>query len=125
MFTYIRSFLLIFLCLYIGKGIVWITHIPISASIIGMLLLFILLALHLIPGAWIKDGSELFIKHMTLFFVPVSVGLMDHFDILQTQAASLLVGTLGSSLIVFVVIGKLNQILATHYEKKQKDKELL
>lgn len=123
MISYIRSFIILMACLYAGKGIVWLTNIPISASIIGMLLLFCLLALHILPSLWVKEGSSLLVKHMTLFFVPIGVGLMQHFSILRAQGPALLISTLGSSLIVFVIIGKMNHIIATKYEKKQLNDE--
>lgn len=123
MFSYFRSFIILIACLFVGKGIVALTGIPISASIIGMLFLFILLALNILPVTWVKDGSSFLIKHMTLFFVPIGVGLMEHFSIIQAQAAALLAGSIGSSLIIFLVIGKLNHILATKYQNTHKTEE--
>lgn len=123
MLSYFRSFIILMACLYIGKGIVALTGILISASIIGMLLLFALLALNIFPVAWVKDGCSFLIKHMTIFFVPIGVGLMEHFSIIQTQAAALLAGSIGSSLIIFVVIGKLNHILASRYQHTHDTKE--
>lgn len=116
MFNFIRSFTIIFACLYLGKAFIYITNIPISASIIGMLILFFLLAFQIIPVIWIQSGCQLFIKHMALLFVPVGVGLMEHFDLLRNQACSILLSTFASSCVVFIIVG----ILTEYLMEKQK-----
>ncbi|MGF1679684.1 CidA/LrgA family protein [Photobacterium makurazakiensis] len=112
--AYLRSFFIIFVCLIIGKGIQHLTQLAIPGSIIGMLLLFALLSIGLIPAHWTMKGCHFLIRHMALLFVPVGVGLINYLDLLQTNALTILLSTLGSSIIVFVVIG-----LTVQYKEKQ------
>ena len=111
---YLRSFVIIFLCLMLGKGIQAFTHVAIPGSIIGMLILFIVLSMGLIPSHWAKEGCHLLIHHMALLFVPVGVGLMNYLDLLTANTWPILLSTIGSSMIVFLVIG----ITAHHKEKE-------
>ncbi|GAB3528519.1 MULTISPECIES: CidA/LrgA family protein [Photobacterium] len=111
--AYLRSFSVILICLFIGKAIQHLTQLAIPGSIIGMLLLFIVLSMGLIPSSWAKEGCHLLIRHMALLFVPVGVGLMNYLDLLSANTLPILLSTIGSSLIVFLVIG-----VATHYKEK-------
>ena len=112
--TYLRSFIIIFLCLIAGKGIQHLTQLAIPGSIIGMLVLFTILSLGLIPSHWAKEGCHLLIRHMALLFVPVGVGLINYLDLLSANTLPIFLSTIGSSLIVFLVIG-----IATHHKEKQ------
>ncbi|WP_299020029.1 CidA/LrgA family protein [uncultured Photobacterium sp.] len=112
--AYLRSFSIIFLCLLAGKAFQHLTGIAIPGSIIGMLLLFFTLAIGAVPPRWAKEGCNLLIRHMALLFVPVGVGLINYLDLISANTLPILFSTIGSSLVVFIVIG-----LATHYKEKQ------
>ncbi|CAH0539679.1 CidA/LrgA family protein [Vibrio marisflavi] len=99
---YLVSFLLIFICLFIGKGIQSLLGVSIPGSIFGMLILFALLATNVVPLKWVKPGASLFIRYMVFLFVPISVGLMQHFDVLISSALPILASTLGGTFIVLV-----------------------
>ncbi len=102
---YVVSMGLIFLCLVAGINIQHLLGISIPGSIIGMLILFALLASGLVPSDWVKPGASLFIRYMVLLFVPISVGLMEHFDMLIANALPILASAVGGTLIVLVVLG--------------------
>ena len=98
----------------IGKGIQHFSGIAIPGSIIGMLLLFLSLSMGLVPAHWAMPGCHFLIRHMALLFVPVGVGLMNYLDLIQNNSLTILLSTIGSSVVVFVVIG-----IATHYKEQQ------
>lgn len=112
--AYLRSFSIIFICLFLGKAIQQVTQLAIPGSIFGMLLLFAVLSMGLIPSHWAKEGCHLLIRHMALLFVPVGVGLINYLDLLSANTLPILLSTIGSSLIVFLVIG-----IAAHHKEKQ------
>ncbi|MCV5662476.1 CidA/LrgA family protein, partial [Escherichia coli] len=58
--------------------------------------------LGLVKVDWVKPGATLFIRYMILLFVPISVGLMQHFDMLLANALPIIASAVGSSLIVLV-----------------------
>ncbi|ELC0657316.1 CidA/LrgA family protein [Vibrio fluvialis] len=102
---YVVSMGLIFLCLLAGINLQSWLEVSIPGSIIGMLILFSLMAGGLIPVEWVKPGANLFIRYMVLLFVPVSVGLMAHFDMLVANAWTIIASAIGGTTLVTVTLG--------------------
>lgn len=96
------SFALIMGALGIGNTIQTFTGISVPGSVLGMLVLFLSMALGLVKVEWVKPGATLFIRYMILLFVPISVGLMQHFDMLIANALPIFASAVGGSLIVLV-----------------------
>ena len=76
---YLRAFVLIYACLYAGIFIASLLPVTIPGSIIGMLILFVLLALQILPAKWVNPGCYVLIRYMALLFVPIGVGVMQYF----------------------------------------------
>lgn len=102
---YVISMGLILLCLLAGINIQQWMDTSIPGSIIGMLILFSLMASGLVPSKWVQPSASLFIRYMVLLFVPISVGLMDHFDMLLANALPILASAVGGTFIVLIVLG--------------------
>lgn len=102
---YAVSMGLIFLCLIAGINIQHLLDTAIPGSIIGMLILFSLMASGLVRPDWVRPSATLFIRYMVLLFVPISVGLMEHFDMLLANAWPILASAVGGTLIVLVLLG--------------------
>ncbi|MBD1575666.1 CidA/LrgA family protein [Vibrio sp. S11_S32] len=123
---YIISFAIIMGCLWLGNGIQALLSLSIPGSIFGMLILFALLASGLIKVQWISPSAHAFIRYMIILFVPISVGLMDHFPMLIDNALSIFASSVGATTIVLVVLAlSLQKILSSHdkVEKTSKSKE--
>lgn len=105
----LRAFIIIYLCLYAGTGVSALLPVTIPGSILGMLILFTLLALQLLPVEWVKPGSTLLIRYMGLLFVPISVGIMSYTDVLSAQFGPIVVSVVVSTFIVLLTVG-----LASH-----------
>ena len=52
-----------------------------------------------------RPSATLFIRYMVLLFVPVSVGLMEHFDMLYANVFPVLASVIGGSFIVLITLG--------------------
>ncbi|MGF1721050.1 CidA/LrgA family protein [Vibrio kyushuensis] len=102
---YVISMALIVVSLLIGNAIQTWLNTAIPGSIFGMLILFGLLTSGLVSVDWVKPSATLFIRYMILLFVPISVGLMLHFDTLIENALPILAGTIGATFIVLVTLG--------------------
>ncbi len=113
---YLRAFILIYLCLYAGIFIASLLPITIPGSIIGMLLLFLLLGLQILPAKWVEPGCSVLIRYMALLFVPIGVGVMQYYDLLKAQYGPILVSCLISTLVVFLVVSWSSHIV--HGERK-------
>lgn len=101
---YLRAFLLIYLCLIIGNLISNLLPFSLPGSIIGMLVLFSLLTVQIIPVHWIQPGCHLLLKNMTLLFIPIGVGIMNYYDMLSQQIIPILLSCIISTLIIMIIV---------------------
>lgn len=118
---YLRAFIIIYLCLYAGNGLALLLPITIPGSIIGMLILFALLACRILPVKWVKPGCHLIIRYMALLFVPISVGVMSYTDILTEQFGPIVVSCVVSTFLVLTVVGLSTHKLHTRPVKESRD----
>ncbi|WP_353142450.1 CidA/LrgA family protein [Acinetobacter pragensis] len=86
----------------IQKGL----NLPVSAGVIGLLLLTAALLSGIFKLEWIKQGSDLILAELVLFFVPIVVGLIKYKTLFLTQ---------GWQLIVAVVLGTICVMVCTAY----------
>ncbi|UJR54090.1 CidA/LrgA family protein [Dickeya zeae] len=108
---YLRAFALIYLCLLIGNAISALLPITIPGSILGMLVLFALLASQILPSRWVKPGCQLLIRYMALLFVPIGVGVMNYYGIVRDQFGPIVVSCLVSTFVVMIVVGYTTQMV--------------
>lgn len=99
------SLVLLFMFLYLGKLMVYFFPIGIPDSILGMLLLLMGLVSGIIKVEWVIPGGRLLIRYMTLFFLPICVELMEHFDLLAQNLNSLVLSNILSTSLSLVLIG--------------------
>ncbi|QLB14828.1 murein hydrolase transporter LrgA [Mannheimia granulomatis] len=99
------SLVLLFMFLYLGKLMVYFFPIGIPDSILGMLLLLIGLVSGIIKVEWVIPGGRLLIRYMTLFFLPICVELVEHFDLLAQNLNSLVLSNILSTSLSLVLIG--------------------
>lgn len=114
LFSYGRGLILLTLCLWVGNIISKIIPVMIPGSIIGLLLLFFLLAFQLIPTCWIKNSCNLFMRYMTVLFIPAAMGIMDNYSLLLENWIPIIFSTVGGSLIVLIFTA----FLTENFQKK-------
>lgn len=66
----------LWLIFLVASYIVAQTGIPLPGGVLGMIIMFILLATGIIPERMVKVGADLLLSHLTLLFIPIAVGLM-------------------------------------------------
>ncbi|MFE8103310.1 CidA/LrgA family protein [Brenneria goodwinii] len=126
---YLRAFALIYLCLLAGNAISALLPIVIPGSIIGMLVLFALLASQILPSDWVRPGCHMFIRHMAMLFVPIGVGVMNYYDLLSQQFGPIVISCLVSTFFAMIVVGFSTQLMQKEHaiagekELLPKDKE--
>lgn len=114
-----RAFILIYACLYLGSGIAVLLPISIPGSIIGMLILFLLLATQWVPVPWAKPGCHILIRYMALLFVPIGVGVMQYADLLRTQFGPVVISCTVSTLIVLVTVSGCSHLVHGRTSSRQ------
>ena len=107
----IRQCAILFGCLALGELIVYLTHIPLPSSILGMLLLTFLLKTGWIKLQWVQGLSDFLVANIGFFFVPPGVALMLYFDLIQAQFWPIVCATVVSTVLVLAVTGWVNQML--------------
>lgn len=115
----VRCFAILYCLLKISEKITSYLPIQLPASIIAMAILFLLMALQIIPMTWMRFGCQLIIKYMALFFIPATMGMMDTYQALIHDFIPILGGNLFSTLIVFLVV----VFLADKFAKQKEDKQ--
>lgn len=87
----------------VGEIIVRALGLPLPGPVLGMLLLFIGLA---IRGQTPKQLNQLatgLLQHLSLLFVPAGVGVMSYLAVIKTHWAPLLITIVGSTLLAVMV----------------------
>lgn len=106
----IRQFAVIFGCLALGEFVVAVTGIRLPSSIIGMILLAAFLELGWIRPRWVQTLSDFLVRNLGFFFIPPGVAVMLYFDIIAAELLPILVATVVSTILVFVVTGWVHQL---------------
>lgn len=107
-----RSALILLLFLYLGKAVQYLTHLPIPGSIFGLLLLFLGLNIRLIPLHYVLPTGNFLLNYITLFFVPVGVGLLQYSELLSMHWLTIILSSVVSTVAVLVSVGWIYQRLA-------------
>ncbi|MCI1590732.1 CidA/LrgA family protein [Heyndrickxia oleronia] len=115
-FVIICQFFLLWVINELGTFIVNILHIPVPGNIIGMLLLLIFLLTGIIQLKWVDIGASLLNRHLSFFFIPISVGLMTLGSIFMSSGIRLLFILVLSAIIGIIGTGLTSQLLAKKRE---------
>lgn len=74
---------------------------PFPASVIGMVLLFALLATGVLKLEHVREKADFLLANMAFFFLPAGVSVMNYFDVLSSALVPLLVICLVTTVLVF------------------------
>lgn len=77
-------------------------HVPLPASVVGLLLVLVVLETGLLSSAWVEHGADNLMNHLMLFFVPATLGLIDHHELVSVLGLKLLAAILIGTLLVMV-----------------------
>ena len=86
---------------WLSQIIEWLLPVPFPASVIGMVLLFVLLAVRVLQVDHIREKSDFLLGNMAFFFLPAGVSIINYFDILASNLIPLLVICLVTTVLVF------------------------
>ena len=100
---------IIFGCLAAGEFPCRLLSLPVPGSILGMLLLTSLLQSGLVKVDSVKNVSRFLVSNMGFFFVPPGVALMLYFDLIAREWMPIVVTTVVSTIVVFIVTGHVHQ----------------
>lgn len=108
--------------LYIfGSIIQQLLHIPIPGSMIGMLLLFLLLMTGMVKEEWISRGANMLLSHLTLLFIPATVGIIDYVELFLGKGIWSIFVVIVSTMIVMLFAGFIGQWAQTREQKRMRE----
>jgi len=92
-------------CWLAGNAVARFSGIGLSGNVIGMLLLFVLLASKRIEPRSVRPAARLLLGSMALFFVPFGVGLMVSYRTILQHLWAILAAGIVSTILVLCVTG--------------------
>lgn len=113
----LRGFMIIVFFLALGKVVSAQLPIALPASIIGLLLLFLGLSTRLIKIEWVQPSANVFLKYMVILFIPISVALLNYFQLLLDNWLVILFSVFCSSLLIMLSVGHLFQFVNNKADK--------
>ncbi|WP_087973777.1 CidA/LrgA family protein [Oceanobacillus rekensis] len=101
----------LYIIFLIGDWIQQTWNLVVPGSVIGMLIFFVLLLSNVIKIKWIEEGTKIFVNHLTLFFIPATVGVINYFELFSGKGLLIVFIVLLSTAMVMVVSGLVTQWL--------------
>ncbi|WP_245881168.1 CidA/LrgA family protein [Thalassospira marina] len=87
----------------LGEAVVRFCDIPVPGGIIGMVVVFSLLASRRISLRSMRRGAQWYLAEMLLFFIPAVLAVLNHHELFGVLGAKVLVVILGSTASVIAV----------------------
>lgn len=88
-----------------------VLHIPLPGSVLGMMLLALALFSGVIQLKWVEQPANFLLRHMMVFFVPLTVGIWLYFGYLGEHLLVVGAGLIATTLIVLIAVGHTVQFL--------------
>jgi holin-like protein len=104
----------------LGTWIVTYFHIPLPGSVLGILILFVLLSLGVIRERWLSAAVNPLLKHLSFFFIPIAVELMQWGDLFIKKGHLLFLPLVLSTLVALLATGGVVELFSkSNKEEKE------
>lgn len=94
------------------------------ASVIGMLLLFLLLYVRIVKVEHIRQKSDFLLSNMAFFFLPAAVSIINYFPLLKQNVIPLLAVCFISTIVTFCVTAAVVTLALKLLKKTNKHKDI-
>ncbi|MBT2677949.1 CidA/LrgA family protein [Bacillus sp. ISL-35] len=91
----------------------------IPGNVLGMMILFLMLWLKIIKLEWIEGAADFLVKHLSFFFVSISVGLMTLGGLMAEAGVQLAVILVSSALIGMAIAGGTSHLIVKYKQRKE------
>ncbi|ASJ15066.1 CidA/LrgA family protein [Thermococcus radiotolerans] len=106
-----RGLAIIFGFYALGEFASFALNLTIPGSVLGMLFLLAALLTGAIRLEWVEGEAELFVRNMSVMFVPPGVGIVTYIGLIKSQAVPIFVALILSFLVTLVVTAKTVELL--------------
>lgn len=107
----IGQIFLLWVIYYLSTWVVKFLHLPIPDSVLGMISLFVLLSTGVIKEQWLSAAANPLLKHLSFFFIPIAIELMNWGDLFIQKGYLLFIPLVASALIALLTTGGSVQLL--------------
>lgn len=119
-----RQLFTIFVLCMAGELISKILPFTFPASVLSMILLFVLLVLKIIKPERIKEVSEFLLGNMAFFFIPAGVGIIEKYSYIKKNLIVLFLICIITMVVTFAVTAfTVTQVIKLMNRKEQKENE--
>lgn len=105
-----RGMAIIFGFYALGEFISSTLRLPIPGSVVGMLLLLLALFSGGIQIEWVESEAELFVKNMSIFFVPPGVGIVTYLTLIESQLLPISLALVVSFTVTLLITAKIVEV---------------
>lgn len=118
---YLKQCCIIFGITMAGELLNALLPLPVPAGVYGLFLLLAGLCAGIVKLEQVEEAGGFLLDIMPVMFIPVTVGLIENYDLIKAVAVPLVVISAASTVIVMAVTGKASEFLVslTGKEKKQ------
>jgi holin-like protein len=111
---------LLWVIYYLSTWVVKFFHIPLPGSVLGMIVLFAMLSAGAIKEQWLTAAAAPMLKHLTFFFIPIAVELMEWGGLFRQKGHLLFLPLVVSTLAALAVTGGIVQLMMkSKHDKKE------
>jgi len=109
---------LLWVIFYLSTWAVTLLHLPLPGSVLGMIILFTLLSTGVIKERWLSAATSPLLKHLSFFFIPIAVELMQWGDLFMQKGYLLFLPLVVSTLVALLATGGIVQLFMNRGIKK-------
>jgi len=103
---------------YLSTWAVTLLHLPLPGSVLGMIILFTLLSTGIIKERWLSAATSPLLKHLSFFFIPIAVELMQWGDLFMQKGYLLFLPLVVSTLVALLATGGIVQLFMNRGTKR-------
>lgn len=116
----LKQLVLVFAVCLVAEGISAVLPFTLPASVIGIILLLVLLAVKAVKPKDLKEVSDFLLDNMALFFIPVVSSMIQYKDVLFANFWAIVLICLLTTPLVFFVTGHVVQLTVKLLRRKEK-----
>lgn len=109
--NYLKEFVILCSCLLLGSLTRHIINFPIPEAVYGMIYLFLAIRFNILKPEEVEKTSNGILTNLAFLFVPVGVGIMANFDIIQGRILKLVIIVLVGTALTMAITGLMVQSL--------------
>ena len=113
---------MIFAICWLSQIIEAILPFDFPASVIGMILVFLLLLLKILKVEHIKEKTDFILGNMSFFFLPAGVSIIQYLDVLKNTIVQLFIICLVSTVLTFAACAYSMKAVMRLMERREKQK---